>query len=283
MTRIPAASMATRHADRGAEHACRAARAVRRWGATPSQVGLMRAALFLVCSVLAPLPAVAQDTAIVINPESAAVTARPRELPRSVAEQAIRLFNAATTTRLVGRTSLPPGNEWRGDVGVRNGSVSLGGRIAGTLLVVNGDATLDSTAEVTGDVLVHGGTVTHAPGSLVGGEVRVYREPLSYRTDGGKDGTVILFVSPDGLNTPPDHRRLVGESRPGPSSRASVGDRDGSCPVRTHYEMTSGVGNTSGTAGNIVRSAIAFPLLPEPLVRGVDAGLRRGAHGITAS
>ena len=144
----------------------------------------MRAALLLVCSMLAPLAAVAQDTAIVINPESAAVTARPRELPRPVAEQAIRLFNAATTTRLVGRTSLPPGNEWRGDVGVRNGSVSLGGRIAGTLLVVNGDATLDSTAEVTGDVLVLGGTMTRAPGSRVGGEVRVYREPLSYRTDG---------------------------------------------------------------------------------------------------
>ena len=146
----------------------------------------MRAALLFAVSVLGPPTAVAaaQDTAIVINPESAAVAARPRELPQPVAEQAIRLFNAATTTRLVGRTHLPPGNEWRGDVGVRNGSVALGGRIVGTLLVVNGDATLDSTAEVTGDLLVLGGTVTRAPGSRVGGEVRVYREPLSYRTDG---------------------------------------------------------------------------------------------------
>jgi hypothetical protein len=148
----------------------------------------MRPVLVAMLFVVGPTLGRAQDTAIVINPDSAERTGglaiEPGELPHAAAEQAVRFFNAATTTRLVGRTSLPLGNEWRGDVAVRNGSVTLGGRLQGNLLVINGDATFDSTAEVTGDVTVLGGTVTRAEGARVGGEVRVYREPLSYRAAG---------------------------------------------------------------------------------------------------
>ena len=144
----------------------------------------MRLAILAFLCLAPPAIAAAQDTAIVITPESATVAAPAGELSRAVQEQAIRLFNAATTTRLVGRTRLPPGNEWRGDVAVRNGSVSLGGRIQGTLLVINGDATLDSTAVVAGDLIVIGGTITHPPGAHISGEVHAYREPLNYRTDG---------------------------------------------------------------------------------------------------
>ncbi len=140
--------------------------------------------LVTVLSGLGPALLGAQDTAIVIIPESAGVSVQPRELPRIVAEEAIRLYNASTTTRLVGRTRLPPGNEWRGDVAVRNGSIAVGGRIAGTVLVINGDAAIDSTAEITGDLIVIGGTVTVARASAVRGEVRQYREPLAYRTQG---------------------------------------------------------------------------------------------------
>ena len=140
--------------------------------------------LFTVLCGLGPAPLGAQDTAIVIIPESAGVSVQPRELPRIVAEEAIRLYNAPTTTRLVGRTRLPPGNEWRGDVAVRNGSITVGGRIAGTVLVINGDAAIDSTAEITGELIVIGGTVTVARASAVRGEVRQYREPLAYRTQG---------------------------------------------------------------------------------------------------
>jgi hypothetical protein len=144
----------------------------------------MRALVFAVLTLAGPALLAAQDTAIVINPESTTAGVLPREVPRPVAEQAVRFYNAATTTRLVGRTQLPPGNEWRGDVAVRNGSVDLGGRIQGSLLVINGDATLDSTAEVSGDVTVVGGTLAIAPGAQVGGETRAYREPFSYRSNG---------------------------------------------------------------------------------------------------
>ena len=144
----------------------------------------MRALVLVVLCALGTAVAAAQDTAIVIQPESAGIMVPPPELPHAVAEDAVRRYNAATTTRLVGRSRLPRGNEWRGDVAVRNGTVVVAGRVDGTLLVINGDAILDSGAVVTGDVFVVGGTVARSPGATVGGDVRVYTAPLAYRTKG---------------------------------------------------------------------------------------------------
>src|SRR2546430_17458305 len=91
----------------------------------------MRARVLVVLCALGTAVAAAQDTAIVIQPESAGIMMPPPELPHAVAEDAIRRYNAATTTRLVGRSRLPHGNEWRGDVAVRNGSVVVAGRGGG--------------------------------------------------------------------------------------------------------------------------------------------------------
>lgn len=145
---------------------------------------ILLAALALAGPALAAAQQTAQDTAIVINPDSTSKAAAPEGIPPAVAKEAVRFFNAATTTRLVGRTHLPHRNEWHGDVAVRNGSVDLAGRIKGSLLVINGDATLDSTAEVTGSITVVGGAVTRAPGAQVGGAVHAYRETLNYRSNG---------------------------------------------------------------------------------------------------
>src|ERR1700752_1193200 len=99
--------------------------------------------LLVLTLVLTP-PAVlaAQDSAIVINPENNGVHFTPPELPRQVADSAIAFFNAAATSRLVGRTEVPKGTVWHGDVAVRNGPVILAGRIEGSLLVINGDLVL---------------------------------------------------------------------------------------------------------------------------------------------
>jgi len=126
----------------------------------------------------------AQDTAIVIHPESSAVRLEGHDLPRIVADEAIRFYNASNTTRLVGRSRLPAGNAWRGNVAVRNGPALIAGRIEGSLLVINGDALLDSGAEITADLIVVGGTATVPGDARVGGEVRQYREPLPYRLAG---------------------------------------------------------------------------------------------------
>jgi hypothetical protein len=163
-------------------------------------------------STLALLLVLIQDTTIVIHPDSSGATLQVRALPQVVTEEVIRFYNAPSTTRLVGRTRLPRGNEWRGDVAVRNGPVLLGGRVQGTLLVVNGDALLEPGAEITGGLIVVGGTIEGAAESRIGGEVRQYREPLLYRVRG--EGDEIAYA-------PTLRRRLVN-----PGARVSWGTAD---------------------------------------------------------
>ena len=122
-----------------------------------------------------------QDTTIVIHPDSSGVTLEALALPRVVSDEVIRFYNAPGTTRLVGRTRLPHGNEWRGDVAVRNGPVFIAGRVQGTLVVINGDLQFEPGAEVSGDVIVVGGVVDDSAAAKIGGELRQYREPLFYR------------------------------------------------------------------------------------------------------
>ncbi|HEU5320264.1 MAG TPA: hypothetical protein VFX28_05650, partial [Methylomirabilota bacterium] len=194
------------------------------------------ATLVLVC-LFATTPAFAQDTAIVIYPDSSGATLEERELPRIVAEEVIRFFNAPTTTRLVGRTRLPAGNEWKGDVAVRTGPLALAGRLQGSLLVINGDVALEAGAEVTGDVIVVGGTVAGLAGARVGGAVREYREPLGYRVEG------------DALVYAPNLRRRIGSL----GARMTWGDET----ARSTITIASG-----GTFNRVEGMPIVFgPLL----------------------
>src|SRR5438445_12862799 len=103
--------------------------------------------------------AAVQDTTIVIHPDSSGASLEARALPRLVSEEVIRFYNAPGTTRLVGRTRLPRGNEWRGDVAVRNGPVFIAGRVQGTRVVINGDLQFEPGAEGSGNVIVVGGEV----------------------------------------------------------------------------------------------------------------------------
>jgi len=138
----------------------------------------------VLCAALAALrPLVAQDTAIVIHPESVGLHFTPPELPGAVVSEAVRFYNAPTTTRLAGRVRIAAGSLWQGDVAIRNGPVMVGGRIVGSVLVLNGNARLDSTAAITGELLVIGGTIQGARDSVHGG-VRAYTEPLPYRLVG---------------------------------------------------------------------------------------------------
>src|SRR5437867_10522415 len=136
--------------------------------------------------------AAVQDTTIVIHAESSSVTLEARALPRVVSDEVISFYNAPGTARLVGRTRLPRGNEWRGNVAVRNGPVLIGGKVQGSLLVINGDLLFETGAEVTGTVIVVGGIVDDTTKARIGGEVRQYREPLLYRLR--KDGDEIVYA-----------------------------------------------------------------------------------------
>ncbi|HYK11888.1 MAG TPA: BamA/TamA family outer membrane protein [Gemmatimonadales bacterium] len=155
---------------------------------------MLGAALLVAPGILA-----AQDTAIVINPETNGVHFAPPELPRQVADSAIGFFNSKTTSRLVGRTEIPAGTVWQGDVAVRNGPVILAGTIDGSLLVINGDLVLKPGAVVTGTVLVVGGELSGSDSSRVEGKARVFYEALGFRMKG------------DSLQYSPNLRRRYGQ------------------------------------------------------------------------
>ncbi|MGH7753454.1 MAG: hypothetical protein ACREN5_11625, partial [Gemmatimonadales bacterium] len=165
-------------------NATRAARHMHTNPPSGTQVDCMRRATLVLCALLWPLSVGAQDTTIVIHPESTNVAIASRQLPRVIADEAIRLFNAPTTTRLFGQTRVPQGNQLWGNVAVLGGPVVVAGRVNGTLLVVNGDLDLEPTAVVDGGVFLVGGTVRAADGAGMNGEVRVYREPLPLRRTG---------------------------------------------------------------------------------------------------
>ncbi|HEY6059190.1 MAG TPA: BamA/TamA family outer membrane protein [Gemmatimonadales bacterium] len=142
---------------------------------------LVVAALGAALSLVRPL--VAQDTAIVIHPESAGLHLTPPELPHAVVTQAVQFYNAPTTTHLVGRVRLPAGNTWAGNVAIRNGPAFIAGTVDGTLLILNGTITLDATARITGDLIVIGGTLLGVR-EAVAGSVFLHAEPLPYRLVG---------------------------------------------------------------------------------------------------
>ncbi len=128
-------------------------------------------------------PLAAQDTAIVIHPESAGLHLTPPELPHAVIVEIVQFYNAPTTTHLVGRVRLPAGNTWTGNVAIRNGPAFIGGQVAGTVLILNGTVTLDTSARITGDLIIVGGALL-GPRDSVAGSVRLYAEPLPYRLVG---------------------------------------------------------------------------------------------------
>jgi hypothetical protein len=75
--------------------------------------------------------------------------------------------------------------------------VVVGGRISGSLTVINGDVEFAPGAVVGGQVVVVGGTIQGADHASVEGEIRAYRDPLRYRRSGEH-----LVYSPEN-NGPP--------------------------------------------------------------------------------
>ena len=108
------------------------------------------------------------------------------DLPRSVAEEVVAVFNDPATVRLSAPATIPEGSTIVGDVGVLGGPVTVAGRVEGGLIVVNGDVTFTGPGRVTGDLLVIGGRVEGAEAGAVGGTLIVYGESLPYRRRGDR-------------------------------------------------------------------------------------------------
>jgi hypothetical protein len=117
------------------------------------------------------------------TPSIALAQERPVEevdLPRWVAEDVIGFFNDPTTFHFTGRTRIPSTRVVLGNVAVLGGPFTLAGEVDGDLVVVNGDLVLETGGVVSGNVLVVGGRVLGQELGEIGGNLRVFDEPLRY-------------------------------------------------------------------------------------------------------
>jgi hypothetical protein len=129
-----------------------------------------------------------------------------RALPRDVAREAVRLYNADATLRVAGALDVQAAREITGDVAVLDGPVQVAGHVTGTLLAINGNVTLAPSARIDGNLLVVGGTVIGQNAGYVGGEIRIYRDPLRYTRSGDR-----IRATEQGIDEEPWWRRVEHE------------------------------------------------------------------------
>lgn len=119
-----------------------------------------------------------------------------RVLPREVADEVLRLWNAPGTLRLDGPYTIVASREVAGDVAVVGGTLTIEGRVTGRVVAVNADVQLAAGARVDGDILAVGGRVSGTDVATVGGQVRTYRARLEYARAGDR------MTRPEGAGEP---------------------------------------------------------------------------------
>jgi hypothetical protein len=108
------------------------------------------------------------------------------DLPRWVEEDVINFFNDPSTIHFTARTRIPSTRVVVGDVAALGGPFTIAGEVDGDLVVVNGDLVFETGGVVTGNVLVVGGRVFGEDLAEVGGNLRVFEEPLRYVQEGDR-------------------------------------------------------------------------------------------------
>ena len=139
----------------------------------------MRSLAALVLASLLALRAEAQqpDTA---QAESAR---RPSGLDAEVARDIAALYNQPAAMRVSGRLDIAAAQTVNGNVAVLRGPVSIGGRVTGNVIVINGDLMLAPGARIEGAVFVVGGYLDGRERATIGGPVQHYRDPLRFREE----------------------------------------------------------------------------------------------------
>lgn len=113
---------------------------------------------------------------------------------RNIGPLAVGIYNHEMTERIIGAYEVTPGAIVDGDIGVLNGPVTIAGRIRGTLVVINADVHLLSSAIIDRDLIVVGGIVRRDDGAAVRGNVRTQLELLQYTLDGDRIETGGIFA-----------------------------------------------------------------------------------------
>jgi hypothetical protein len=120
-------------------------------------------------TLLATVPAWAQDSVIVIDPEAPPDTVGREAMPDVLVRRLLALYNAPGTTRFWGDVDVPESSRINGTVAVYRGSVRLAGRLEGSLTIINGSLLMLGGSSITGDVLVVGGRITLQGDATIGG------------------------------------------------------------------------------------------------------------------
>ncbi|MCA0375031.1 MAG: hypothetical protein LCH84_05150 [Gemmatimonadetes bacterium] len=137
-------------------------------------------------AVVLGLLALVVPAAQAVAQRDASREARERRIggvPREVALEVTRLFNASGTRRVRGDFTVASGDTVRGDVAVIDGTARIGGVITGQLVVLNGDVRLLDGARIAQALTIVGGTLEAPERPGVDGEIRVWSARYRYREE----------------------------------------------------------------------------------------------------
>ncbi|GAC1649250.1 MAG: hypothetical protein NVS4B3_06020 [Gemmatimonadaceae bacterium] len=98
-----------------------------------------------------------------------------RPIP-DMAREATQRMNSVVALRLTGAATIAKDSLVPGDVVLRDGRLTLAGRVAGKVTAINADVVILPTARIEGDLLILGGSVRGADPGLVAGDIAVSRE-----------------------------------------------------------------------------------------------------------
>jgi hypothetical protein len=104
----------------------------------------------------------------------------------------LSFLNHPATLRLEGNSRIPAGTLIEAPVAILGGSLDLAGRIAGDLVIMNGDLRVHPGGRVDGTVRVVGGVVRETSRDWLGGTLQQEAAPQRYRIRGG----VVEFDDP---------------------------------------------------------------------------------------
>ena len=136
---------------------------------------------------VAPLSAIPRATLGAQGAGGAAPTPPTQSfLPLDVRREVVARWNGPNALRASGRLEIGVGREVTGNLAVEQGELVLAGHVAGSVTAVNATVVLGATARIDGDLLVVGGGVEGRNAALVGGPIRIYREPMIYHEEGDK-------------------------------------------------------------------------------------------------
>jgi hypothetical protein len=137
----------------------------------------------VVAGLLAALPSMALSQIPSTRRETVQVL-ESRSIPRDIADDVSRVFNATETLRLNGVQVIDTGTVVASDIGIIDGTLEIRGHVTGRVVGINAEIVVRPTARLDRDVTVLGGRFDNRQG-IVAGDVRVYRDQVQvdYETD----------------------------------------------------------------------------------------------------